>query len=96
MTNKSHKYNVIKKCPFCAEDILGNATVCRYCKKEIYARKGWKEIIYGALLLISAGLWTLLSACIIGPLAVFVYPAVITVGAYLIIRGIIKLSTPAK
>jgi hypothetical protein len=85
-----------KQCPFCAEEILRDATVCKHCGKELCARQGWGQIGCGIILLIGAGLLTILSACMLGPLAFIVFPIIIAVGWILIGSGVIRLFNPIK
>jgi hypothetical protein len=86
----------MKKCPFCAEDILKDATVCKHCGKELCEREGWGQIGCGALLLVFASLITILLACVLGPLAFIIFPIIMFIGWGLVGSGVIQLFKPVK
>jgi uncharacterized membrane protein len=85
-----------KQCPFCAEMILKEATVCKHCGKELCARQGWGRITVGILLILCATLISVILASMLGPLAFLIYPIIILVGCILIGTGIKGLLTPVK
>jgi len=78
----------MKKCPYCVEEIHGEALVCPHCKREVYKRKGWWKIIFGAILFLCLPLLSALSTLFLGPLA-FISPVIIgVIAAVFVISGI--------
>jgi hypothetical protein len=80
---------VTKKCPYCIEKILKEATVCKHCKKELYSRRGKSTILRGFILILFSPL-----AIVAGPFAWLAISLMVGLGIGVIINGIIKLLTP--
>jgi hypothetical protein len=92
---------IMKKCPFCAEDILKDATVCKHCRKELCERKGWGSIFFGCVLIMISPFAYVAGSVALAlgwspAVGVFAVPLVAGLGCGCIIDGIVKLCKPVS
>ena len=86
----------MKKCPYCAEEIIYGALVCPHCKREVYKRKGWGRIGCGLFIFFCAPVFYIVLLALLGPLA-FIAPSIVgIVGSCFIASGIHSLVKVGK